>query len=186
MIIVNECLDSINNYMKNYRKQFNDQKSMSKKRNVEWRLSFEEWMSIWESSGHLEQRGRGQGRYVMSRRGDCGPYSVDNVFIQLWEDNKREVFEDPIRRTALNNKKSLSTKGRPRGPFTEQHRENIRKAARQRPPRSLETREKNRQANLGRILGPVEQVSCPHCNKLGGINAMKRWHMDNCKLKEYA
>ena len=27
------------------------------------------------------------------------------------------------------------------------------------------------------------QVTCPHCNKLGGIIPMKRWHMDNCKFK---
>lgn len=26
-------------------------------------------------------------------------------------------------------------------------------------------------------------VTCPHCNKSGKINAMKRWHFNNCKLK---
>jgi hypothetical protein len=170
--------------MNNYRKQFNDQKSNAKIRNIEWNLTYEEWISIWESSGHLEQRGRGNGKYVMSRTGDVGPYSPQNVFIQLWEHNKKEVFDDPIRQTALNIKKSLSTKGVGKGPLSEEHKENIRLAALKRQPRSQETKEKNRQANLGRILGPVEQVSCPHCNKQGGINAMKRWHMDNCKSKE--
>jgi len=29
-----------------------------------------------------------------------------------------------------------------------------------------------------------EQVSCIHCKKVGGKPAMKRWHFDNCKLKE--
>lgn len=23
-------------------------------------------------------------------------------------------------------------------------------------------------------------VQCPHCNKIGGVNAMKRWHFNNC------
>ena len=27
-------------------------------------------------------------------------------------------------------------------------------------------------------------VSCPHCNKIGKIAGMRRWHMDNCKFKE--
>lgn len=28
-----------------------------------------------------------------------------------------------------------------------------------------------------------KQVTCPHCNKQGGINVMNRWHFENCKLK---
>ena len=28
-----------------------------------------------------------------------------------------------------------------------------------------------------------KQVTCPHCSKTGGINAMVRWHFDNCKSK---
>lgn len=27
-----------------------------------------------------------------------------------------------------------------------------------------------------------EDVECPHCKKIGKLNAMKRWHFDNCKL----
>jgi hypothetical protein len=169
-----------------YKKDFYNQKSNAKIRNIDWHLTFDQWYEIWNGSGFLPERGRGNGKYVMSRCGDVGPYSLNNVFIQLWEDNKKEVFDDPIRQAALNIKKSLSTKGVSKGPLSKDHKENIRLAALKRQPRSQETKEKNRQANLGRILGPVEQVSCPHCNKQGGINAMKRWHMNNCKLKEYA
>ena len=35
----------------------------------------------------------------------------------------------------------------------------------------------------GKSLGPKDQLQCPHCNKAGGSNAMKRYHFDNCKLK---
>ena len=28
------------------------------------------------------------------------------------------------------------------------------------------------------------KIKCPHCEKIGG-NTMKRWHFDNCKLKEH-
>jgi group I intron endonuclease len=31
--------------------------------------------------------------------------------------------------------------------------------------------------------GKQLKVTCPYCEKVGGINAMKRWHFDNCKLK---
>lgn len=33
----------------------------------------------------------------------------------------------------------------------------------------------------GRKLGPQKQVTCPHCNKVGSISAMKHWHFNNCK-----
>ena len=29
-----------------------------------------------------------------------------------------------------------------------------------------------------------ELIECPHCKKQGGINIMKRWHFDNCKLRD--
>lgn len=32
--------------------------------------------------------------------------------------------------------------------------------------------------------GKQEVVTCPHCNKSGGINGLHRWHFDNCKLKK--
>lgn len=28
-----------------------------------------------------------------------------------------------------------------------------------------------------------KQVTCPHCNKIGGVNVMVRWHFDKCKHK---
>lgn len=31
-------------------------------------------------------------------------------------------------------------------------------------------------------FGKRELIECPHCEKIGGANAMKRWHFDNCKV----
>jgi len=28
---------------------------------------------------------------------------------------------------------------------------------------------------------PKSKIECPYCSKVGGSNAMKRWHFDNCK-----
>ena len=36
-------------------------------------------------------------------------------------------------------------------------------------------------AQRGKPKGPASLVVCPHCDKSGGINAMGRWHFDNCK-----
>lgn len=40
-------------------------------------------------------------------------------------------------------------------------------------PKSQETREKMKK--------PKVVVKCPHCGLEGGVNAIKRWHFDNCK-----
>lgn len=29
----------------------------------------------------------------------------------------------------------------------------------------------------------IPKVTCPHCNKQGGVQSMYRWHFDNCKFK---
>ena len=53
-----------------------------------------------------------------------------------------------------------------------------------------ETRAKISRANIGRepaMKGKhFPKTQCPHCNIIGGIIPMKRWHFDNCKLKEVA
>ena len=30
--------------------------------------------------------------------------------------------------------------------------------------------------------GVINKISCPYCNKIGGIYIMKRWHFNNCKI----
>ena len=76
--------------------QFTHQKSASKSRfdkngdSILWKLTFEEWITIWFNSGQYENRGTRRGNYVMSRKGDIGPYSIDNVDIKLHEENARE------------------------------------------------------------------------------------------------
>ena len=46
--------------------------------------------------------------------------------------------------------------------------------------RSLEDRKKISAGQLGKKR---KIITCPHCNKSGGNNAMKIWHFDKCKLK---
>ena len=62
-------------------------------RGIAWELSFAEWFAVWQASGKLHFRGRGKGKYVMSRIRDDGPYRLGNVHIQLATENSREAVE---------------------------------------------------------------------------------------------
>lgn len=62
-------------------------KRNARKREVPFLISFDEWCKIWFDSGHWHERGHNKGNYVMCRKGDVGPYSVDNVYIDLHEIN---------------------------------------------------------------------------------------------------
>ena len=77
----------MNQYLKKFKKQIRD----ASNRGIEWQLTFNEWYDIWIKSGHLEERGRKLGQYCMSRIGDIGPYSVQNVFIQLHSQNIKDA-----------------------------------------------------------------------------------------------
>jgi hypothetical protein len=35
---------------------------------------------------------------------------------------------------------------------------------------------------LGKPKGPQQQTTCIHCNAIGGIGIMKRWHNDRCRF----
>jgi hypothetical protein len=65
------------------------QKSRAAKRGIEFLLSFEEWLKVWEDSGRLGDRGKRKHQYCMSRNGDVGPYAVGNVSIITMAENKK-------------------------------------------------------------------------------------------------
>jgi len=48
---------------------------------------------------------------------------------------------------------------------------------------STETKDLISKNSIG-IKKPQKQVNCPHCNKVGGMSLMKRYHFDNCKMKK--
>lgn len=77
-------------------KAYQDHRRNAAARGIEFRLSFIEWFSVWQSSGKLDQRGRGKGKYVMSRIKDHGCYELGNVHIQLFTENSREATKQWI------------------------------------------------------------------------------------------
>lgn len=61
--------------------RYRQQRWMAEKRDIAWEFTFPEWKRLWDESGKWSQRGTGAGEYYMARRGDAGPYNVDNCFI---------------------------------------------------------------------------------------------------------
>lgn len=79
-------------------KAFYAQRQRAKQRGIGWGLTFEDWLKIWEDSGHLADRGRGRGKYCMARNGDQGSYVVGNVTIISYEKNSAERVVGPEER----------------------------------------------------------------------------------------
>jgi hypothetical protein len=70
---------------------YSHQRVSSRRRGIEFKLTLGEWWSVWSASGKYHLRGKGIGRYCMSRIRDSGGYVVGNVHIQLCQENSREA-----------------------------------------------------------------------------------------------
>jgi hypothetical protein len=68
---------------------FIQQRNNARQRGIFWDIKLWDWWMIWEDSGKWDERGRGDG-FVMSRYGDSGSYSKDNVFIEWARRNNSE------------------------------------------------------------------------------------------------
>lgn len=150
----------------------------SARRGIGFNLSFQAWYSIWLTSGHLNERGRLKGQYVMARHGDKGPYEIGNVKIILCEENHSEgnlgrplpKSEDTKRKISAarmgqrlteetKRKISLRHKGIPKGPM------------------SAETKQKLSLARMGRKMPPLSAEA-----KLK-IGAKKTIYWQNWRIK---
>lgn len=94
-----------------YRKRYTQHKSNAKMRGVKFLFTFDEWKDWWIATGKWEQRGKLRGQYVMRRHGDVGPYSIDNVFCGVTEENVRDGNLGKEITLETRNKISASNKG---------------------------------------------------------------------------
>jgi len=117
------------------KKRFQFQRWNSRRRkdrlgkHIEWHLTFEQWLEIWLSSGHYQDRGVGANKYVMSRKCDLGNYEIGNIEIKLASENTIEGnILNPGRRLGhttpqeIKDKISQKLKGRK---FTKEHLHNM-------------------------------------------------------------
>jgi DNA-binding CsgD family transcriptional regulator len=72
---------------------FRSQRQSASDRNIPFRLSLWQWWTIWQESGHWDERGRGLSGYCMARIGDQGGYEVGNVKIISNVENISESYE---------------------------------------------------------------------------------------------
>lgn len=73
---------------------FISQRNNARIRGIEWRLTLAEWWAVWVSSGKWAKRGRyGRDSYVMARKRDIGPYSVENVYITTVGGNVADYYK---------------------------------------------------------------------------------------------
>lgn len=72
------------------KRRFINQRNSCKYRGVEFRMSFEDWRDWWLASGHVDERGKLRGQWVMARRFDAGAYELGNIECKRAEDNVSE------------------------------------------------------------------------------------------------
>ena len=90
-LLKEECSKGMGIKVKNLKSAYFYHKSNSATRNIQFLLTYDEWLQIWKDSGHLHERGCHKDQYVMARFGDMGPYSVENVKIILHKQNIQEA-----------------------------------------------------------------------------------------------
>lgn len=83
------------------RSRYKTQWNSANSRGVAWEITFEQWWEVWQASGHWAQRGRHKGGYVMSRAGDTGPYSPENVRITTNRENFIEAKSHASKRDGV-------------------------------------------------------------------------------------
>lgn len=73
-----------------YIRDYQNQRSNAKRRGIDFNLTFDEWTIWWQNTGKLHLRGRSKGCYVMGRKGDTGPYQLDNIICISFGENSTQ------------------------------------------------------------------------------------------------
>ena len=68
--------------------------------------------------------------------------------------------------------------------FTKERCENISKGKLGKKQKVLRSNEHRKNLSISLSGRTQERIQCPNCNKIGGITNMKRYHFDNCRLKD--
>lgn len=72
---------------------YRNHKNSAAARGIQFDLSLGQWWAIWQASGHAHERGRGKGKYCMSRMSDAGGYVLGNIHIQPCVENSRDAVK---------------------------------------------------------------------------------------------
>jgi hypothetical protein len=74
-----------------YYDAYNIQRLHAGYRDIEWQFTFDEWLAWWGDD--IVNRGQGNGKLVMARHNDKGPYHPDNVRKATHNQNSQERYK---------------------------------------------------------------------------------------------
>lgn len=121
-----------------------------------------------------------EAEYLQSTDAATNPMSYNRTNISgpncFSEETKKGIAQRMIGNDHAKGSTSI-WKGKSRGPQSEEHKKK----------RSIAMLGKNTNKtpwHKGKKVGPygpMEKTTCPHCDRVGGKNAMKRYHFNNCK-----
>lgn len=77
-----------------YYNAYNMQRLHAGYRRIEWHFTFDTWLAWWGND--IINRGHGDGKLVMARYGDTGPYHPDNVRKATHNENASEHWRGKI------------------------------------------------------------------------------------------
>jgi hypothetical protein len=97
-------------------------------RGVEFNLTFEEWFTWWQQTGHYHERGRGKGKYVMARYGDTGPYELGNIYCCTHGENVSYACKGKAGRKQSQEEKDARSAALKGVSKSEEHKANMKKA----------------------------------------------------------
>lgn len=89
---------------------FVTQRNTATARGITWNLKLWDWWTIWQESGHWEERGRAADAYVMCRFRDDGAYEVGNVYIATLRHNSSVQPNNPYRKSHPDFEKAMASK----------------------------------------------------------------------------
>jgi hypothetical protein len=87
--------------------KYHQHKRRTERRGILFELTFKQWLKVWQDSGHLNERGSRQGRYVMARLFGSGSFKIGNVRIIRAEDNNSHLISGEARARRVSNNRAI-------------------------------------------------------------------------------
>lgn len=178
----------------NWPNRSNNHKSASKKQDSKFYRAIRkygwdnfEWSIIYQSKDKQhtlkEMESHFINEYDSFHNGYNSTLGGDGTFGHIVSDKTKKLISEgnkiPKPQTPEHiQKRADAQRGKKRGPLTEKHKAKISKTTKGVSKPMSEEHKRNLTFHKNNSI----QVSCPHCNKMGQLTNMKRWHFDNCRL----